>query len=198
MLPLETLDDTDHPRKRMRDPHRLLGVSENASEDEIRRSYRRLVRKHHPDLNPEDPRAEERFKELQQAYETLTSPAKRDGFDRASRGQASGPRPETTGRWTGGRAEFSGDLSDLLRKLGYQPKNRGGGAGRVRELREEDVARVLKRFGIDAARASKIRVSFGDAADFVRRPEEKKGRSEKSSIKDDLEKPPKPPKPPKW
>jgi molecular chaperone DnaJ len=177
----------------MRDPHRLLGVSENASEDEIRRSYRRLVRKHHPDLNPEDPRAEERFKELQQAYETLTNPAKRGGLDRASRGQASG---------TGGRAEFSGDLSDLLRKLGYQPKNRGGGGGggarRVRELREEDVARVLKRFGIDAARASKIRVSFGDAADFVRRPEEKKGRSEKSSIKDDLEKPPKPPKPPKW
>lgn len=183
----------------MRSPHQLLGVSENASEEEIRRSYRKLVRKHHPDINPEDPKAEERFKEIQQAYETLTNPGKREGFARTSRKNASQPRPKTAGRQTGGRAEFSGNLSDLLRKLGYEPRNRSGGAGRVRELREEDVARVLKRFGIDTARASKIKVSFGDAADFVRRPpEEKKDWSQRPPIKDDLKKPPKPPKPPKW
>jgi curved DNA-binding protein CbpA len=177
----------------MREPYNLLGVSENASEDEIRRSYRKLVRKHHPDLNPEDPNAEERFKELQQAYETLTNPANHGG----SR-QRSGPRPRNA-RQPGGRAEFSGNLSDLLRKLGHRPKSRADeGAGRVREIREEDVARLLKRFGIDTARASKVRVSFGDAADFVQPPDEKKTRPEKPPVNEDLRKPPKPPKPPKW
>lgn len=169
----------------MREPYKLLGVSENASEDEIRRAYRKLVRSHHPDLNPEDPDAEERFKELQQAYEMLTNPAK----DRGASRQRGGPRPGTARR-PGGRAEFSGNLSELLKKLGHQPRVRADGrAGRVREIREEDVARLLKRFGIDPARASKIRVSFGDAADFVRSPEEKKTRPEKPS---------RPPKPPKW
>ncbi len=183
----------------MRDPHKLLGVSENASEDEIRCSYRKLVRKHHPDLNPDDPKAEERFKELQQAYEALTKPGRRGGFGRASRQRTSGPRPKPRRR-TGGRVEFSGDLSDLLKKLGYQPRNRAsGGAGHLREMREEDVARILKRFGIDAARASKIRVSFGDAADWNRRsPGENKDPSEMPPINEDLKRPPKPPKPPKW
>lgn len=178
----------------MRDPYKLLGVSENASEDEIRRSYRKLVRKHHPDVNPGDPRAEERFKELQQAYETLTNPQKRGV--RASRKQAGEPRPKA-GRQTGGRAESSGNLSDLLKRLGYQPKNRtDGAAGHLREMREEDVARILKRFGIDAARASKIRVSFGDSANWSRRPGE--DLPEMPPMNEDLKKPPKPPKPPKW
>ncbi|MBA2692276.1 MAG: DnaJ domain-containing protein [Rubrobacter sp.] len=184
----------------MRDPYKLLGVSENASEDEIRRSYRKLVRRHHPDLNPDDPRAEERFKELQQAYETLTKPGRRGGFDRASRQHASGPRPKPAGHQAAARAEFSGNLSDLLEKLGYRPKTRaGGGAGHLREMREEDVARILRRFGIDAARASKIKVSFGDSADWDRRsPGEDKNRSQRPPINEDLKRPPKPPKPPKW
>lgn len=188
-----TLDDasSDRSHGRMRNPHKLLGVSENASEDEIRRSYRKLVRKHHPDLNPEDPGAEERFKELQQAYEALTNPAKRGGFDRAT-------RPKTTGRPTGTRAEFSGNLSDLLKKLGYQPKNYAdGGAGRLREMSEEDVSRILKRFGIDKGRLSKIRVTFGDAAEFERRPPGE-NRPEMPPMNEGLKKPPKPPKPPKW
>lgn len=181
----------------MREPHKLLGVSENASEDEIRRAYRKLVREHHPDLHPEDPHAEERFKNLQQAYETLTNPVNREGPNRASR-QRSGPRPRSARR-PGGRVEFSGTLSDLLEQLGYRPESRADGrTGRVREIREEDVARLLKRFGIDAARASNIKVSFGDAADFVRPPEDKKDLPKKPPVNENLKKPPKPPKPPKW
>lgn len=185
----------------MKDPHRLLGVPGNASEEEIRRSYRKLVRKHHPDLNPGDPNAEERFKELQQAYETLTNPQKRESFERETSRRRAPRGPRTgAGHRGGSRVEFSGSLSDLLKKLGYQPGDRGERAGDLREVREEDVARILKRFGIDKIRASKIRVSFGDAADFERTsPEEKnKGRSGKPPPMDDLKKPPKPPKPPKW
>lgn len=183
----------------MREPHQLLSVRRDASEEEIRSAYRKLVRKHHPDLNPEDPKAEERFKELQRAYETLTKPETRGGY-RASRQRSGKPRTGT-GREFGGRAKFSGDLSDLLKSLGYQTKGRdaGGGTSRVQELRDEDAVHILKRFGIDVARSSKIRLSFGEAADFGRpSPRGKKDRPEKPPINEDFIRPPKPPKPPKW
>jgi preprotein translocase subunit Sec63 len=54
------------------DPWQILGVPPGVSRAEIRRAYRRLARRYHPDLNPDDPGAEERFKEVQAAYEALT------------------------------------------------------------------------------------------------------------------------------
>lgn len=176
----------------MRGPHKLLGVPEGASEEEIRRSYRKLVRRHHPDLNPEDPKAEERFKELQRAYESLMNSRKRKDYDRTSRQRPSKPRSKT--------ARGPADLSSFLRRFGYQSKGRAAGeAGRLRELSEEDISRILKRFGIDTAQSSRIRVSFGDAANFERPSStDKKNRPEKPPINEGLIKPPKPPKPPKW
>jgi molecular chaperone DnaJ len=63
------------------DYYATLGVSRDASADEIKKAYRRLAREHHPDANREDPDAEERFKELSVAYETLSDPAKRQRYD---------------------------------------------------------------------------------------------------------------------
>src|SRR5215218_6124076 len=57
----------------MKDPYRLLDVARAATDDDIRKAYRQLARKHHPDANPDDPHAEERFKVIQQAYETLST-----------------------------------------------------------------------------------------------------------------------------
>jgi len=54
-----------------RDPHRILGVSKDAPWDKIERAYRRLAMKWHPDRNPEDPSAQDRFKEIQWAYQKL-------------------------------------------------------------------------------------------------------------------------------
>lgn len=64
-----------------RDFFEVLGVSREASQDEIRKAYRRLARQHHPDVNPDDPQAEERFKELSQAYEVLSDPQKRARYE---------------------------------------------------------------------------------------------------------------------
>jgi DnaJ-class molecular chaperone len=64
-----------------RDYYQILGVGRNASEKDIKQAYRRLARKHHPDLNPNDKSAEARFKEINAAYEVLSNPEKRKKYD---------------------------------------------------------------------------------------------------------------------
>ena len=72
-------DMLDRPRT---DPYAVLGVSRNATDDEVKDAYRDLARKHHPDRNPGDQAAEERFKEVSEAYSVLSDPDKRAYFDR--------------------------------------------------------------------------------------------------------------------
>ncbi|HKV38033.1 MAG TPA: molecular chaperone DnaJ [Blastocatellia bacterium] len=64
------------------DYYKILGVQPNAEPDEIKKAYRRLARKHHPDVNPGDRKAEERFKQLSEAFEILSDPKKREVYDR--------------------------------------------------------------------------------------------------------------------
>jgi len=96
------------------DLYKALEVSKEASQDEIRRSYRRLARKFHPDANPGDKKAEERFKEIQHAYEVLSNPEKRREYDE-------GPPTFFGSQGTGQRhpsgADFA-DISDLLGGFG--------------------------------------------------------------------------------
>src|SRR5215204_593091 len=97
------------------DLYKVLEVSKEASQDEIRRSYRRLARKYHPDANPGDKKAEDRFKEIQHAYEVLSKPEKRREYDEGPRtffGSGGTGRPGDAGD-----AGF-GDFSDLLGGFG--------------------------------------------------------------------------------
>src|SRR5215470_12025405 len=64
-----------------RDYYTVLGVNRDASEEEIKKAYRKLAMKHHPDRNPNDKSAEEKFKEAKEAYEILTEPKKRAAYD---------------------------------------------------------------------------------------------------------------------
>jgi len=76
----------------MRDPYEVLGVTKTASEGEIKSAYRKLAKKHHPDQNKTDPKAKERFSEVNSAYEIVGDKAKRKQFDRGEIGADGKPR----------------------------------------------------------------------------------------------------------
>lgn len=94
----------------MRDPYEVLGVSRDASGEEIRRAYRRKAREHHPDLNEGDKESEARFKQLSKAYETLSDPRKRRNSDLY--GDANGRAP--AGGDFGDFASPFGDIFDIF------------------------------------------------------------------------------------
>src|SRR5204863_2757453 len=90
-----------------RDYYEVLGVSKGASEAEVKKAYRRLARKLHPDVNPGDKAAQKRFQEVQEAYEVLRDEEKRRAYDRfghAGPGQGFDPR----GAGTAGGPGFGG------------------------------------------------------------------------------------------
>lgn len=93
-----------------KDLYDVLGVDEDASQEEIKKTYRTLARKHHPDRNPDDPNAEERFKEIQKAYSILSDEDKRKQYDAQRRfgggGFGQGERGGGRGAW--GRAGQGG------------------------------------------------------------------------------------------
>ncbi|BCJ88606.1 molecular chaperone DnaJ [Effusibacillus dendaii] len=95
-----------------RDFYEVLGVSKNASEDEIKKAYRKLARKYHPDVNKDDPSAEAKFKEVTEAYEVLSDQEKRaryDQFGHADPGAGFGG-----GAGAGGFGDFGGGFGDIF------------------------------------------------------------------------------------
>ena len=145
-----------------KDYYKILDVDRNASEQEIKRAYRKLARQLHPDVNPGDKRAEERFKEINEAYEVLNDAEKRDKYDRLGANwkqwQRMGrdPGQYDWSQWFSGgpggtRVEWSGDLGDLFSGAGADVFSDffrsifGGMGGTQRTGRPEDLFGRVRR-----------------------------------------------------
>lgn len=116
----------------MRDPYDVLGVAKNAAQKDIKAAFRKLAKKYHPDQNPDDPKAKERFNEANQAYEVIGGEDKRKQFDRGEIGADGKPRfHDFAGQGAGGDP-FAG-----FRRGGGNPFGGGQGGGRRFEFRTD-------------------------------------------------------------
>lgn len=106
-----------------RDYYEILGVSKSAADDELKKAYRKLAMKYHPDRNPDDAEAEVKFKEAKEAYEVLTDENKRAAYDRHGHAGVD----QTTGGFGGGG---SGNFSDIFGEVFGDIFGGGGGGGR--------------------------------------------------------------------
>ncbi|MBX3529170.1 MAG: J domain-containing protein [Rhizobiaceae bacterium] len=127
----------------MRDPYDVLGVAKSAPQKDIKAAFRKLAKKYHPDRNPDDPKAKERFNEANQAYEVVGEEARRKQFDRGEIGPDGKPRFQ---EFAGGQGGPGGadPFAAFRQRGGANPfGNQGaGGQGRRFEFRSE---------GMDAA-----------------------------------------------
>ncbi|MDJ0553234.1 MAG: DnaJ C-terminal domain-containing protein [Microcoleaceae cyanobacterium MO_207.B10] len=123
-----------------KDYYAALGLNKSASSEQIKKTYRKLARKYHPDMNPGDRKAEERFKEVNEAYEVLSDPEKRKKYDQFGQywkqaGTAGSGWPGGTGGTTvdfngfdfGQYASFDDFINSLLGRSGYAGNTGGGG-----------------------------------------------------------------------
>ncbi len=148
-----------------RDYYDVLGVKKAATQDEIKKAYRKLARKYHPDANPNDPKAEERFKEVSSAYEVLSDADKRKRYDAGPTpffGQG-GPRGGT--RQGQQAPPMGGDWSDLFGSLfgggGFSGGGGGFGGGRRQRAPErgEDVTVSVQMSFDDALKGVTTKIS---------------------------------------
>lgn len=162
------------------DPYQELGVSRTASADEIRRAFRKLAKQFHPDQNPDDKAAEERFKRVSAAFDVVGDEEKRKKFDRGEidadgresmrgfrpggAGPRGGPGPGAGfGGFSGAGADFEGvDLNDILGEMfGARAGSRGGGFGGF-SSKGQDVRAQVEISIEDAVKGARRRIAFSD------------------------------------
>ena len=142
-----------------RDYYEVLGVARGATADDLKKAYRGKVREHHPDRNADDPRAEARFKEVNEAYDVLKDPQRKAAYDRfghsafeGGMGAAANAARARGGAGAGaaGQGDFASAFSDVFDDLFGDMMGRGGAAGRTRAARGSDL-RYNLRVALDEA-----------------------------------------------
>jgi molecular chaperone DnaJ len=150
-----------------KDYYEVLGVAKDSSKDDIKKAYRKLARQHHPDANAGDKAAEEKFKEVSQAYEVLGDDNKRADYDRGVRyfgagGPGAGPGAgQGYEQWQGGEGGFDifGDIFDMFT---------GGGGGRARARgpeRGRDTYYNLRMTFDDAVKGTAVKIGVAHEVD---------------------------------
>ena len=174
------------------DLYDVLGVDDDASQEEIKKAYRTLARKHHPDRNPDDPNAEEKFKEIQQAYSILSDEEKRQQYDARRRfggggtGGGRGSRDRSAGgggpnvRFEQGNFDEAfggGGLGDIFENFFGEGRGRGGrgrdpfGQQRQQQQRQRQQRRQQQRSRQPSGQdiETTLRLSFRQALEGGRR-----------------------------
>lgn len=150
----------------------VLGVSKNASADEIKSAYRKLAKKLHPDLNPSDAAAEEKFKKVAAAFDILGDADKREQYDRGEIDAEGQERPQQQyyKHYAGqdGAAQYEGsaafdDLGHIFSDLFGRRANTGSGGPQFR-MRGQDARYYLAVDFIDAAKGAKRRITLPDGS----------------------------------
>ena len=124
-----------------RDCYEILGIDRNAGQDEIKKAYRKMAMKNHPDRNPDDQKAHERFKEANEAYEILSNPNTRERYDKFGYeglgGPGAGPGQGGFGGFGGGFEDIFGDIFDSVFSGGGFSSQRRRGPRKGSDLQYE-------------------------------------------------------------
>ncbi len=160
------------------DPYTVLGVAKSASAGDIRKAYHKLAKQLHPDLNPGDRDAEERFKEAQAAYDIVGAADKRARFDKGEIDADGQERPTQQSyrhyadagadhpyHSADGYADF-GDMGDVFSDLFGQARRGGPGGGQNMRMRGSDVRYTFEVDFMDAARGAKRRITMPDGREL--------------------------------